>query len=46
MGAVVQRGVVPGIRGIAIVRIVTRQLLVKTVMTGKDITYTLMNCKL
>jgi hypothetical protein len=36
-GTAIQRGLKDGSRGIAIVAAVTRQLLVKTLRTGKDL---------
>jgi hypothetical protein len=44
-GAAIQRGLEHGSRGIAIVGVVTRQLLVKTLQAGKDLACALVICK-
>jgi hypothetical protein len=44
-GAAIQRGLERGNEGIAIVKPVTRQLLVKTVRAGKDLACALVICK-
>jgi hypothetical protein len=45
LGAAIQRGIQYGSRGITIVGAVTRQLLMKTLQTGKDVVCALVICK-